>query len=522
MYNYFKLAIIAVFLFISVHLTVNADNEFLYGSAANFEVSPVFGDNMIFQQNEPIRIWGTSSYDGEVVNAKLGNSLGYSIVENGTWEITLSARTYSSEPLVLEIFGAPDSKTVSFENIRIGDVWWALGQSNIEYTTSSAPEFESFCSGLDGSENAVVYQLELGSFEKSSSARWRVFNRYSTQSASALASFFTKELCSATNNEIPIAIVSMGFGGHELASFMPPELTKSVSFEKSKNEVYNRVLKNIVRMPIKGMIWYQGEADANIYSDYSLKLKSFIRWLRSKKAQDNEAFPIYAVELAPCFDNPTDEARQYINFGTVRGELCSVSYMLDNFYVCASSDLWSDKDYSNNIHPNNKFALAKRLSLMVLSKEYAFGGEQSFFAPTIKSIRYGKNAKNLDITFNFTGDGLKYDTLSGFCVIGKNWQILEDVVIELTAPDTITVSSSEEICIVRYNTETSNIFKKDISLCNSYGMPAAAFSVNISPPLFPEKLGFNKIIFTYTLFTVMLIACIIILIKKIFRHYHGR
>ena len=52
--------------------TVSADEP---AGVSSFELAPCFGDNTIFQQNEPIRILGTSSDEGATVNSILGDSM---------------------------------------------------------------------------------------------------------------------------------------------------------------------------------------------------------------------------------------------------------------------------------------------------------------------------------------------------------------------------------------------------------------------------------------------------------------
>ena len=96
--------------------------------AEYFEVASVFSDHMVFQQNEPIRVWGTGSGEGSTVYATLGESYGQSDIVDGKWEIVFAPRAYTAEPLTLEIYSAPDSQHRVFEDILIGDVWLFIGQ----------------------------------------------------------------------------------------------------------------------------------------------------------------------------------------------------------------------------------------------------------------------------------------------------------------------------------------------------------------------------------------------------------
>ena len=204
--------------------------EFEYkATATEFSVSPVFDDGMVLQQNEPIKIWGTSPCEGESIMAVLADSMGVGTVKNGQWQITLAPRSYTSEPMVLEIFGAPGGGYYTYENITVGDVWWVMGQSNVEFSSSASRYWFDFAENISGDENIWIYDIPQNGFEQANRTRWRRFSRYSTYDASALGCFTAKMISDGCNNEIPLAIVTMGYAGHEITSFMPDELTDKLS-----------------------------------------------------------------------------------------------------------------------------------------------------------------------------------------------------------------------------------------------------------------------------------------------------
>lgn len=494
----------AVFLFSVLALSASDTEADL--PACQFEVSPVFGDNMIFQQNEPIRIWGTSMHEGGIITARLGSSVGSSAVKDGRWEISLAERGYSSDPIVLEIFGGEDTY-ISFENIRIGDIWYVMGQSNVEYTIAADPDADNFLSSLDGTENITLCTPGLDGVN-SNSVRWRKMSRYSAYTSSALGCYIAKDLDDAFNSSIPVGIISLGFSGREISDFMPPD--KSFSGGNG-GKIYQNVLSHFLRMPVKGIVWYQGEADANNYSQYVSKFTKMINHLRSQKEMINP-LPVYAVELPPCFSDPKDPARQYVDFGTVRAEIGSLTYLLEDFYMCPTSDLWHNKLYSNNIHPNNKKEIAKRLSLMLLSKEYGYGNENVFFPPTLSSAEVTK--EGVALSFSFVNGKLNCPDLSGFLIIGKDWNIIENARLTLS-DNMLTVSSDEDIYIIRYNSRTENVFGEDIFLSDS-NLPSPAFCINLKTP--PHK-GVNKltVIIVIIIVFLLLIPCGYLLKKLFFK-----
>ncbi|MGM9551231.1 MAG: sialate O-acetylesterase [Clostridia bacterium] len=449
-----------------------------------FEVDAVFSDNMVFQQNEKIRIWGTSECEGETITAVFDGSYGQSVVEGGKWEIELSERSYITTPTVMEIYGA--GEYLALENVKVGDVWWVIGQSNVEFTVSADPEGESFLSSLTGNENITFCKMEMDSYDKNN-VRWKNISRYSASDFSALGTYFANELNSALQGEVPVGIVSFGFSGCELSRFLPKGEEYGRRFD---GPIYDNVIKNMLKMPIRGLLWYQGEADSNDYSRYSARFASFIDYLREEKDMCGE-MPVYVVELSPCFNDETDPDRQFIDFGIVRGEICSVATMVDDLYICPTSDLWSDRGYSNNLHPTNKLAIARRLSLMVLSGEYGYGYRELYFPPTLTKVEKVSD-KEILLHFDYVQGTLNCPDITEIILIDDNWNLIEDASVTVEE-DKIRIESTTPVCIIRYNCNVENVFGEQVHLSDDV-LPATAFAIKIKEPeITSKKSGFGGI-----------------------------
>ena len=306
---------------------------------------------------------------------------------------------------------------------------------------------------------------------------------------------------------MPLGIVSLGYKGRPISDFMP-----------GKSDIYQNALSVLERFPVRGIVWYQGEADAAQYSYYAEKLKSYIEYQRSVKELDNAEFPFYVMELPPCFSG-NEAGRQYIDFGAVRAETGSLPLSVNNMYICPSSDMWDNPSYENSLHPPIKYRMAQRLSLMVLSKEYGFGSCDLFFGPVISEYSYADNAKSVRIKFKNCGDGLIANGgLHGFTVIGKNWNAINDYTAKIESPDSVLISANEDIYIVKYAADTEDVFGKNITLSNSSSVPAAAFSVTLqSPPLSAAQ----KFASAYGVY-IKIVLCMILLAALCFVSRLGR
>ncbi len=475
-----------------------------------FTLDPVFGDNMVFQQNEKIRIWGESDHEGETIYVRFDSSYGECVIKDGKWEIELAERPYRKDPLVMEIYGAGAYKVL--ENIKVGDLWWVIGQSNVEFTVTADPGGDEFLNSIAGDEQITICKMEMKT-TTNNAVRWKNISRYNASSFSALGAYFADELNTALNGEVPIGIVSFGFSGRELSRFLPEGEEFGRSYD---GPIYDNVIEKMMKFPIKGLLWYQGEADSNDYSRYSTRFAAFIEHIRKEKRMLN-TMPVYVVELPPCFNDANDPDRQFIDFGIVRGEICSVATMVDDVYICPTSDLWSDRGYSNNLHPTNKKAIAKRLSLMALSNQYGYGYHELYFPPTLKNVEKITDCEML-LHFDFVAGELRCPDASEILLIDDKWNLIEGAIIS-SEGNKIRIKSEKPICIIRYNCQVENVFGENVHITDD-ALPAHAFAIKIREPESTiDKSDFiSMLIYTLAGFVIIL-GAVIVFMKK--RHKKG-
>ena len=94
-------------------------------------VSNVFQSNMVLQRDKPMAIWGWAD-PNETVTVAIGNNK--QTVNAGSdrkWKVALPAMSATTNPQTLTVKGS--TKTLTLENILIGDVWVLGGQSNMEF-----------------------------------------------------------------------------------------------------------------------------------------------------------------------------------------------------------------------------------------------------------------------------------------------------------------------------------------------------------------------------------------------------
>lgn len=173
------------------------------------------------------------------------------------------------------------------------------------------------------------------------------------------------------------------------ASFAPP-----FSAQNSPTALYNAMLAPTTHYPIKGVLWYQGEANTNNADLYAELMPALIADWRNQWQQPD--LPFFYVQL-PNFGDvhywPTES-----QWAATR-EAQSKAQTIKNTGMAVAIDLgeWND------IHPDRKRDVGERLALLAEQQVY---GEKNIIA---QSPRY-KDAKiegnKIIISFTNTGSGL--------------------------------------------------------------------------------------------------------------------
>ena len=96
---------------------------------ADFTLPQVLSEGMVLQRGKPVRIWG-KGVEGQEVRAWLNGQDGKTLVRNGEWSITFEPYE-AGGPYDLTIQSG--KKTQIIEDVLIGEVWIAGGQSNMQW-----------------------------------------------------------------------------------------------------------------------------------------------------------------------------------------------------------------------------------------------------------------------------------------------------------------------------------------------------------------------------------------------------
>lgn len=245
----------------------------------------------------------------------------------------------------------------------------------------------------------------------------------------------------------------------------------TVNLEDHKRQLptllYNHMVHPLLRFPVKGVLWYQGESNADSLDDALAYRQLFVDMIRDwRRSWGTDNLPFLWVQLASFLPAPTEPEESA--WATVR-ESQNAALSLPMTAQVVTLDVGDALD----VHPTNKQAVGHRLALAALAK--AYGRDVEFSGPTYKTFEVTEG--RVVITFDHVGSGLVGrdsgdGILRGFAVAGADREFVwADAQIE---GDSVVVWSDRipAPVAVRYgwasNPEGANLFNRE-------GLPAAPF-----------------------------------------------
>lgn len=371
------------------------------GDFVGLKLPKFYGENMVFQRNEPIVISGIANANDEVSVVLNNQKAVTKTAENGKWQVVMPAMK-AGGPYTFKI-ESKLSENISFNKVYIGEVWLASGQSNMDFKVH---QMQSAKTVLKDSLNSNIFLVSMDPkvltgniFTKEELALcntndyfkysgWSniddaIFKNFSAV-AYAYAYKLQKEL------KVPIGIICNAVGGSPTQSWISRErmeqthetismlndswqnpLTDSwISQRKSENFGHNKNLKSrhpydptflfdsgilpLINFNFKGVIWYQGESNAERVDLHELLFKMLINDWRIHF--EKPELPFYYVQLSGI-NRP--------NWGAFRDSQRKL-LAIENTGMAVSSDVGDEID----VHPIQKWIVGERLAKVALAKTY--------------------------------------------------------------------------------------------------------------------------------------------------------
>jgi len=414
----------------------------------------VFSENMVLQRDQPLKIWGQSSPNSPVqVRMSTGERAETTSDATGGWAVKLPAMKASLNGSVA-LSVTSGSRKITLKNLLVGDVWVCSGQSNMEYKMEAVNDSAAAIAAADHPNIRLLTNPDTHSStpwtELPLRARWSVCQPATAKQFSAVAYYFGRKLNADTG--IPIGLICASAGGTRVELW-------------SGGELYNSRIHPYTRLPIKGVIWYQGEANISDGAAYTEKLCKMVSDWRA--AWGMGEFPFYFVQIAPFkYENVPPQKLP---------ELWAAQTEAMKRIPHSGMAVINDVGNFENIHPKDKAPVGERLARLALNQTYGHP-EIVCYGPMARAVT--AVGQRLRVNFDHADGGLVArdgKPLTCFEIAGADQAyVAAQAVID---GDTVVVSSPNITAPlwVRF----AWVKPAEGNLMNKIGLPANAFRLKV-------------------------------------------
>ena len=357
---------------------------------AKVTLPKIFSDGMVMQQQTKANLWGdakanatvkiTTSWNKKTITTKADN--------DGKWKTSVETPA-AGGPYSITL---NDGEKTELSNILMGELWICSGQSNMEMPMKGFKN-QPVDNAVEDILHSGDQQMRLFTVKRVSKyapaddviGDWKEASPEAVRNFSATAYYFGRELRRMLG--VPVGLIVTSWGGSSceawmnrdwLKAFPQIELPTSQETIKSKNRtatvLYNGMLKPLIGVAMRGVIWYQGEENVSRSSYYADLFSRMIKGWRDEW-QEGE-FPFYYCQIAP-YDYSLIKWEQY-NSAFLREQQAKAEKMNKNVGMAVLMD--AGLEYG--IHPRKKQLAGMRLALLALSNTYGVKGI------TAESARY--------------------------------------------------------------------------------------------------------------------------------------
>lgn len=407
---------------------------------AEIKMGAPFTDGAVLQRGMKVPVWGKATPPAGKTARSVkvefaGQSKTAEIGEGGAWKVMLDPMDASKESRTMKVAVLESGESVEIKDILVGEVWFASGQSNMECPIwGGSTRYRDMKGGLLTTMTCLPNIRYVKSPHKWSvepvelAAKWCKFTPEDLQlfhradgkrgtELSAVAFYYARELYLAL--DVPIGILDASWGGTNIDAWTPrigykdcDESIKETAEYPVKADwkaetdrkgpvggniqqptvLYNGMVAAYAPMAMRGFIWYQGCHNGGEPQLYCAKLHALYNgWSR---AFENPGLKLYIVQLAPFNQN-------WLGICMAQTQFCAEE---KNAALAVTADVGNFDD----IHPNDKEIVSKRLAVHALKRDYGLAIPEDD-SPVLKSVSFADGKATL-----------AFDNVKGWYVYAPN------------------------------------------------------------------------------------------------------
>ncbi len=193
-------------------------------ATANVTLPGIFSDNMVFQRNRLIPVWGWADAN-EKIEVKFNAQTKITKADKtGKWIVRLDAET-AGGPYELSVTG---KNNIRVKNVLVGEVWLCSGQSNMEWTVGQSMNAKK---EIASAAYPFIRHIKIPRTINSmpvpdcSPEGWKVCDSTNVAAFSGIAYFFARNIYNEL--KIPVGIINSSWGGTNIETWISREAFES-------------------------------------------------------------------------------------------------------------------------------------------------------------------------------------------------------------------------------------------------------------------------------------------------------
>ena len=385
---------------------------------AQTRLARVFGDHMVLQREQPLRIDGHDTPGTQVVVRFADQEVATTAGADGAFSAALAPLAASANGRELVVTG---SSSVRLADVVVGDVWLCSGQSNMAFGLGGCDAPADLAAAT---LPAIRYRPYFEHFagepqpDLRDGAVWRPLSPDSARDCTAVGFYFARAVQPVAG--VPIGLLTCTVGGTEIECWMPPAAftdfpaNRAIGDERQRriaawqqalatavpeverwaqrakvaaaagatippppqlpqhpNEdrsnwhrtqsLYNGMVHPLTRFPLRGVLWYQGENNGHEQDSYVAKFTAMVAVWRQLWGRE---LPFYFVQLAN-YERRTDDPAGGDGYAA-----CRMAQLLCTRLANTGMAVTIDVGDTDDIHPPNKYDVGLRLARHALANDY--------------------------------------------------------------------------------------------------------------------------------------------------------